>query len=75
VGEVIVRQEPRQGTAIRDRATHGNRFFLSGIQAGECLSYLKANPGAPARDVRAAYLAKLVAMVGKQISSQTTKKP
>jgi hypothetical protein len=53
VGEVIVRQEPRQGMVIRDRATHGKRFFLSGIQAGECLSYLRANPGAPAKDVRA----------------------
>jgi hypothetical protein len=54
VGDVVVRQEPRQGIVIRDRATHGKRFFLSGMQAGECLSYLKANPGALAKDVRAA---------------------
>ena len=54
MGYVIVRRNPREGTVIRDGATHGERFLLTGIQAGECLSYLKANPAAPARDVRAA---------------------
>jgi hypothetical protein len=39
---------------LRDEATHGKRFFLSEIQAGECLSYLKANPSAAESDVRAA---------------------
>jgi hypothetical protein len=71
---VIVRQEPRQGIVIRDRATRGKRFFLSGTQAGECLSYLRANPGAPAKDVRAACPGEaVVAMVRKQISSQAKK--
>jgi hypothetical protein len=54
VGEVVVRREPRKGIVLRDQATHGKRFFLSAIQAGECLSYLKANPSAAASDVRAA---------------------
>jgi hypothetical protein len=54
VGEVVVRREPRQGIVLRDKATHGKRFFLSTIQAGECLSYLKANPTAAESDVRAA---------------------
>jgi hypothetical protein len=51
---VIVRRETRDGIVIRDRATGGKRFFLTGIQAGECLSYLKANPNASESDVRAA---------------------
>jgi hypothetical protein len=54
VGDVVVRREPRQGIVLRDQATHGKRFFLSAMQAGECLSYLKANPTAGERDVRAA---------------------
>jgi hypothetical protein len=54
VGAVIVRREPRKGITIRDRSTHGKRFFLAGFQAGECLSYLKANPNASESDVRAA---------------------
>jgi photosystem II stability/assembly factor-like uncharacterized protein len=54
IGDVIVRREGRKGVVIRDRATRGKRFFLTGMQAGECLSYLKANPGASAKDVRAA---------------------
>jgi hypothetical protein len=75
VGEVVVRQEPQQGTVIRDRATGGKRFFLSGTQAGECLSFLKANPGAAARDVHAACPGQVVvAMVQKQIASQRRKK-
>ena len=60
---------------IRDRATRGKRFFLSGMQAGECLSYLKANPGASAKDVRAACPGEaVVAMVRKQIAAQARKK-
>jgi hypothetical protein len=51
---LIVRRGGRDGIVIRDRATHGKRFVLTGIQAGECLSYLKANPSASAKDVRAA---------------------
>jgi hypothetical protein len=75
VGEVIVRQQPRQGTVIRDRATDGKRFFLSGMQAGECLSYLRANPAAAAKDVRAACPGEgVVAMVRKQIAAQARKK-
>jgi hypothetical protein len=54
VGDVVVRRDPRQGIVLRDEATHGKRFFLSAIQAGECLSYLKANPSASESDVRAA---------------------
>gem|GEM_PF-3936778 len=51
---MIVRREERKGIVIHDRATRGKRFLLTGIQAGECLSYLKANPSASAKDVRAA---------------------
>ena len=65
VGEVIVRRG-RQGIVIRDGRTHGKRFFLSGIQAGECLSYLKANPGAPARDLRAACPGEAVVAMAKK---------
>jgi hypothetical protein len=54
LGDVVVRREAQRGIVIRDRATRGKRFLLTGIQAGECLSYLKANPSAPAKDVRAA---------------------
>jgi hypothetical protein len=54
VGVVLVRREAREGLVIRDRTTRGRRFFLTGIQAGECLSYLRANPAASAKDVRVA---------------------
>jgi hypothetical protein len=75
VGEVVVQKEPHQGNVIRDRATGGKRFFLSGIQAGECLSFLRANPGAAGKDVRAACPGEVVeAMVQKQIASQARKK-
>jgi hypothetical protein len=74
VGEVIVRRGPREGTVIRDRATHGRRFLLTGIQASECLSYVKANPASPARDVRAACPGKAVA-AGRRLDSQPSKKP
>jgi hypothetical protein len=39
---------------IRDQSTHGRRFYIEGIQASECLSFLKANPEPSERDVRAA---------------------
>jgi hypothetical protein len=68
---VIVRREGREGIVIRDRATHGKRFFLTGIQAGECVSYLKANPNASESDVRAACPGEaVVAMVRKQTAAQ-----
>jgi hypothetical protein len=71
VGEVVVRREPREGIVLRDQATHGKRFFLSAIQAGECLSYLKANPNASESDVRAACPGEaVVAMVQKQAAAQ-----
>jgi hypothetical protein len=53
VGIVVVTRRP-DGLLIYDRATHGKRFSVSGLQAGECLSFLRANPGASKRDVRAA---------------------
>jgi hypothetical protein len=42
------------GTVIVDRGTLGKRFSLSGVQAGECLSFLRANPHPSDTDVRAA---------------------
>jgi hypothetical protein len=68
VGDVIVRRDPREGTVIHDGATHGKRFLLTGIQAGECLSYLKANPTAPARDVRAACPGQVAVAKRRQVS-------
>ena len=53
VGSIVI-AHGRQGLVIRDRATHGRRFYLSGAQAGECLNFLAANPAASPRDVRAA---------------------
>jgi hypothetical protein len=53
VGQVIV-QRGRYGFLIVDRATHGRRFSLSGAQAGECLSFLKANRNPSDADVHAA---------------------
>ncbi len=73
MGDVIVSPATREGTVIRDRATHGRRFFLADIQASECLSYLKANPTAPARDARAACPGKVVAAARRQ-DSQPSKK-
>jgi hypothetical protein len=74
VGDVIVRRGQREGTVIRDRATHGKSFFLTGIQASECLSYVKANPASPARDVRAACPGKAV-VAGRRQDSQPSKEP
>jgi hypothetical protein len=53
VGEVTI-QRGVYGTVIVDRATGGQRFSLSGVQAGECLSFLRANPNPSDADVRAA---------------------
>jgi hypothetical protein len=53
VGEVII-QRGTYGFLIVDRATRGKRFTLSGVQAGECLSFLKTNPNPSDTDVRAA---------------------
>jgi len=53
VGAIVVRRGTR-GLVVVDRATGGRRLRLSGIQAGECLSYLKANPSASPSSVRAA---------------------
>jgi hypothetical protein len=68
VGDVVVRSDPREGTVIRDGATHGKRFLLTGIQASECLSYLNANPAAPARDVRAACPGEVAVAKRKKVS-------
>jgi hypothetical protein len=53
VGAVAVRHGTG-GLVIVDRATGGRRLHLSGIQAGECLSYLRANPSASESSVRTA---------------------
>jgi hypothetical protein len=73
LGDVIVQGDRREGTVIRDRATHGKRFLLTGIQASECLSYLKANPAAAARDLRAACPGNAVAEERRQMSQHSTK--
>jgi hypothetical protein len=44
LGEVVISRTSEHGIVIRDKATHGSRFFLSDIAAGECLSFLEANP-------------------------------
>jgi len=53
VGAIVVRRGPR-GLVVVDRATGGRLIHLPGIQAGECLSYLKANPSASPSSARAA---------------------
>jgi hypothetical protein len=53
VGAVVFRRGTG-GLVIVDRKTGGKRLRLTGIQAGECRSYLESNPGAPASSVRAA---------------------
>jgi hypothetical protein len=53
VGVVVVTRQP-DGLLLYDRATQGKRFVLSGAQVGECLSFIRANPGASKRDLRAA---------------------
>jgi hypothetical protein len=44
LGEVVISRTSEHGIVIRDKATHGSRFALSGEAAGECLSFLEANP-------------------------------
>jgi len=53
VGDVVV-EHGRYGKVIVDQATGGKQFALAGIQAGECLRYIKANPNPSAADIRAA---------------------
>jgi hypothetical protein len=53
VGAVVFRRGAG-GLVIVDRKTGGTRLRLTGIQAGECRSYLESNPGASAFSVRAA---------------------
>jgi hypothetical protein len=52
IGTVIISYSPL--LVIRDQSTQGRAFYLKGIQASECLSFLKANPEPTERDVRAA---------------------
>lgn len=53
LGTLVVRHRA-DGLVVVDRATGGRRLRLSGMQAGECLSYLEANPAAPPSAIRAA---------------------
>jgi hypothetical protein len=54
VGTVVIRSDTKLGLVIVDQVTNGNRFYLRSEQAGECLSYLRANPAPSASDFRAA---------------------
>jgi len=54
VGSVVVLREPRIGMIIFDRSTGGKHFYLYGMQARECLSFVKANPHPSRVDFRAA---------------------
>jgi hypothetical protein len=54
VGAVVARHETKRGTVIVDKPTGGNGFYLAGLQARECLDYLRANPSPSASDFRAA---------------------
>lgn len=53
IGDVVI-EHGRYGIVIVDQATGGKQFALAGFQAGECLSYIKANPNPSAADIRAA---------------------
>jgi hypothetical protein len=44
IGVLTIRRTSAEGIVIRDKRTGGSRFFLAGIQAGECLDFLRANP-------------------------------
>jgi hypothetical protein len=66
---VIVGRKARKGIVIRDRATGGKRFYLTGMQAGECLSYLRANPSASAKDVRAACPGEAAGVGGSSVAA------
>jgi len=59
IGAVVITYLPL--LVIRDQSTQGRSFYLTGVQASECLSFLKANPAASERDVRAACPGALVA--------------
>jgi predicted extracellular nuclease len=54
VGEVVIRRSSGKGIVIRDKATGGSRFFLSDEEAGECLSFLDANPNPSRKSMEAA---------------------
>jgi hypothetical protein len=54
VGEVVIRHSSGKGIVIRDKATGGSRFFLSDEEAGECLSFLDANPNPSRKSMEAA---------------------
>jgi hypothetical protein len=53
IGLVTIRGTSAQGIVIRDKRTGGTRFFLVGVEAGECLDFLRANPE-PTREAFAA---------------------
>jgi hypothetical protein len=72
IGSVVVPLALHRHLVIRDRATGGHRFFLSGMQAGECLSFLKANPNTSPADVRAACPGQVVSP-GKKRSRTSTR--
>jgi hypothetical protein len=54
VGAVVMRSDIKWGLVIVDQETSGNRFYLRSLQAGECLSYVRANSAPSASDFRAA---------------------
>jgi hypothetical protein len=54
VGEVVIMHSSGRGVVIRDKATGGSRFFLSDEEAGECLSFLDANPNPSRNSMEAA---------------------
>jgi hypothetical protein len=54
VGAVVIRSDIKLGLVIVDQETSGNRFYLRSEQAGECLSYVRANPAPSASDFSAA---------------------
>jgi hypothetical protein len=54
VGVVVIRSDGKFGLVVADQETNGNRFYLRSMQAGECLSYVRANPAPSASDFRAA---------------------
>jgi hypothetical protein len=54
LGEVVISRTSEHGIVIRDKASHGGRFVLSGQAAGECLSFLEANPEPSRQDLESA---------------------
>jgi hypothetical protein len=71
VGIVVVTRG-HYGVLIYDRETQGRRFSLSGVQAAECLNFLRANPRAALRDVQAACPGEAVA---QSITTRTATSP